>query len=161
MIIERIVQFVDYKGISKRNFYKETGLSNGFLDKNKDVRSGAVVKILQVYPEVNPLWLLLGQKPMLVERLPSTVQKIISGDNNITQVGSDNNAEYRPAVQENSVSYERTTTGVSKLEQQVVVLKTENRHLKELLKGKEEIIKNKDELLKSKEDIISLLSKEK
>ena len=31
---DRIIKYVEYKGISKNKFYKETGLSNGFLDKN-------------------------------------------------------------------------------------------------------------------------------
>ena len=64
-MIDRILQFIDYKGISKLSFYKEVGLSNGFLDKNKSIGSGKLVKILNSYPEIEPLWLLLGQGEML------------------------------------------------------------------------------------------------
>ena len=60
-MIDRILQFIDYKGISKLSFYKEVGLSNGFLDKNKSIGSEKLVKILNSYPEIEPLWLLLGQ----------------------------------------------------------------------------------------------------
>ena len=46
-MIDRILQFIDYKGISKLSFYKEVGLSNGFLDKNKSIGSEKLVKILK------------------------------------------------------------------------------------------------------------------
>ena len=64
-MIDKILQFIDYKGISKLSFYKEVGLSNGFLDKNKSIGSEKLVKILNSYPEIEPLWLLLGQGEML------------------------------------------------------------------------------------------------
>ena len=64
-MIDRILQFIDYKGISKLSFYKEVGLSNGFLDKNKSIGSEKLVRILNSYPEIEPLWLLLGQGEML------------------------------------------------------------------------------------------------
>ena len=64
-MIDRILQFIDYKGISKLSFYREVGLSNGFLDKNKSIGSEKLVKILNSYPEIEPLWLLLGQGEML------------------------------------------------------------------------------------------------
>ncbi|EKY07787.1 hypothetical protein [Capnocytophaga sp. oral taxon 380] len=64
-MVERILQFIDYKGISKLSFYREVGLSNGFLDKNKSVGTDNLVKILKSYPEIEPLWLLLGEGEML------------------------------------------------------------------------------------------------
>lgn len=68
-MIDRILQFIDYKGISKLSFYKEVGLSNGFLDKNKSIGSEKLVKILNSYPEIEPLWLLLGQGEMLKKNI--------------------------------------------------------------------------------------------
>lgn len=65
MIIERILEFIEYKGINRHKFYKETGLSNGFLDKVKDIGSSRIEKILQVYPEISPEWILLGKGKML------------------------------------------------------------------------------------------------
>ncbi len=65
MIIERILHFVDYKGLTKSKFYKETNLSNGFLDKNRDFGVSKLVNILKTYPELNPNWVLMGQKPMI------------------------------------------------------------------------------------------------
>lgn len=65
MIVSRILQIIDYKGINRRKFYIETGLSNGFLDKVKDVGASKIEHILNIYAEINPEWLLTGKGNML------------------------------------------------------------------------------------------------
>lgn len=62
---ERILQFIDYKGFSKNKFYKETGLSNGILDKKSGLTSESIEKIYSKYPEINIEWLLTGKGEML------------------------------------------------------------------------------------------------
>jgi phage repressor protein C with HTH and peptisase S24 domain len=64
MIIERLLQLIKYKGINKRKFYIETGLSNGFLDKVKDIGASKIEQILITYPDINPEWLLTGNGEM-------------------------------------------------------------------------------------------------
>lgn len=78
MIIDRIFQIIDYKGINKTNFYKEVGLSNGFLDKVKDVGASKLDLILNKYPEINPEWLLTGKGEMLKGEVRSTPAKNIN-----------------------------------------------------------------------------------
>lgn len=65
MIVDRILQIIEYKGINKSKFYKETGLSNGFLDKVKDIGVSKLEYILNSYPDINPEWLLTGNGEML------------------------------------------------------------------------------------------------
>lgn len=67
MVIDRIFQILEYKGISKNRFYKDTGLSNGFLDKVKDIGVSKIEYILNSYPEINIEWLMTGKGPMLKE----------------------------------------------------------------------------------------------
>jgi phage repressor protein C with HTH and peptisase S24 domain len=67
MIIDRILQLIKYKGINKRKFYIETGLSNGFLDKVRDIGVSKIEHILNVYPEISAEWLLLGRGNMLLK----------------------------------------------------------------------------------------------
>lgn len=62
---ERILQFIDYKGISKNKFYQETGISNGTLDKSSGLSLETVEKFYDVYPEINPEWLITGRGGML------------------------------------------------------------------------------------------------
>jgi hypothetical protein len=67
MIIDRILQLIKYKGINKRKFYIETGLSNGFLDKVRDIGVSKIEHILNVYPDISAEWLLMGRGNMLLK----------------------------------------------------------------------------------------------
>jgi hypothetical protein B2_07877 len=62
---ERILQFIEYKKLSKNKFYKITGLSNGILDKKSGLSADSLEKIYYVYPEINLHWLLTGRGDML------------------------------------------------------------------------------------------------
>lgn len=61
MIIDRILKIIELKGLNKSRFYKETGLSNGFLDKVKDVGASKIELILNTYPDINPKWMITGE----------------------------------------------------------------------------------------------------
>jgi repressor LexA len=65
MIQDRIVKYIDFKGITKYRFYKETGLSNGSLDKNGAIGSDKCEKICLQYPDLNIDWLITGRGDML------------------------------------------------------------------------------------------------
>lgn len=65
MLKERILQFIEYKGISKNKFYIETGISNGTLDKKSGLSMESVEKFYSTYKEVNPEWILTGNGEML------------------------------------------------------------------------------------------------
>ena len=64
-IIDRIKEYIEYKGISKYRFYKEAGFSNGFLDKNSSIGSDKCEQIIYQYPDIDPEWLLTGKGGML------------------------------------------------------------------------------------------------
>lgn len=64
-IKERILEFLENKDISKREFYLKTGLSNGFLDKVDNIGSDKMEKILSAYPLLNLYWLVTGEGDML------------------------------------------------------------------------------------------------
>jgi len=67
--IERIYQYIDYKGIKPLPFEKKIGLSNGYLGKqikrNADLGEGIILRIIENCPDINPLWLLTGEGEML------------------------------------------------------------------------------------------------
>ena len=65
-ITQRIKKFIDYKGITKYEFHKVNGFSNGFLDKDREIGTNKCAKILENYPEINLIWLLTGKGEMLV-----------------------------------------------------------------------------------------------
>lgn len=71
---DRILQFIDFKGISKTTFLNETNIKRGFLDKDKlsaSVSDLLIEKIISTYPEIDLLWLITGKGNMLKQGLVS------------------------------------------------------------------------------------------
>ena len=64
-IKERILQFIEYKGISKYKFYQETGITRGVLDKESGISEDNIAKFIAYSDEINLEWLLLGKGEML------------------------------------------------------------------------------------------------
>jgi hypothetical protein len=67
MVTDRILKIIELYCENKSQFYKKTGLSNGFLDKVKDIGVSKLEYILKAYPDINPEWLLTGKGSMLKE----------------------------------------------------------------------------------------------
>lgn len=61
----RILKYLAYKGISKYKFYQETGLSNGYLDKDADLNIASYEKISSCYTDLNMDWVRTGEGEML------------------------------------------------------------------------------------------------
>lgn len=81
---ERILQFIGYKGINKKQFYAETGLSNGFLDKTINPGADKLDKILTAYPELNLYWLVSGKGEMIASnKIAPNVAPIIAPNGKI------------------------------------------------------------------------------
>jgi len=68
MIRDRLTEYIANKGISKYQFYKETGLSNGFLDKKGTIGADKCEIICYVYEDINIEWLITGKGNMLKEK---------------------------------------------------------------------------------------------
>lgn len=79
---ERILQFINYKGITIQAFELSTGLSNGAVSKMGDgTRRSTLEKISNYYPELNTNWLLTGVGEMLLSN--ERVDKIITIQQNV------------------------------------------------------------------------------
>jgi len=65
---ERILYFIEYKGLSKNKFYIETGISNGVLDKLSGLSMETVEKIYSTYQDINLEWLVTGKGSMLKQK---------------------------------------------------------------------------------------------
>ena len=67
-LIHRLGEYVAQKGISFNRLAVELGLSNSYFSKmvksSGSVGSDVIEKILRMYPDLNPDWLLIGNDPM-------------------------------------------------------------------------------------------------
>lgn len=64
-IKQNIFKFIEFKGITKYQFYKNTGISRGVLDKNSGLSEDSITKVIAYYSEINPEWLVTSNGPML------------------------------------------------------------------------------------------------
>ena len=67
-IKKNILQYIEYKGISKYKFYQETGITRGVLDQNNGMSEENTARFIAQYPEVSTDWLLTGKGSMLREQ---------------------------------------------------------------------------------------------
>jgi len=67
--IDRVMQFIDYAGMSARQFDISIGASNGYtlrMKKNKaSIGSDVIENIIKTYPQLNLIWLITGEGEML------------------------------------------------------------------------------------------------
>ncbi|MDP4202457.1 MAG: hypothetical protein Q8861_07160 [Bacteroidota bacterium] len=64
-IKKNILSFIEYKGFTKYEFYKKTGISNGILSQNNGLSEENILKILNKFPELSERFLLTGEGEML------------------------------------------------------------------------------------------------
>lgn len=78
--IDRLDLYMNYKGYTDRKVNEDCGLSNGLIgkarkeskqiDRNVDLGLKAAKKIVEVYTDLNPNWLLFGEGQMLNKNIP-------------------------------------------------------------------------------------------
>jgi len=65
-ISERLLQYLEYKGITRAAFYKATGLANGYLDKKPNIGADKIERIIYAYTDISLNWLITGQGEMIL-----------------------------------------------------------------------------------------------
>lgn len=87
---DRLILFIDSKGISKNAFEKACGLSTRYVSNmRQSIQPDKIKKIALVFPELNTGWLLTGEGEML----KPDVSQSSKGDNTIQVSG--NNVDMR------------------------------------------------------------------
>lgn len=72
LVNQRLNKLIKLLGVTKKEFEKATGLSNGFIDKAGDsIRQDKVDKILLTYPNINQVWLMTGEGEVFEEQATS------------------------------------------------------------------------------------------
>ena len=70
MILERLKQYIDFKGISVAAFERSIGMANASfgksLKKQGAIGTDKLENILNIYPDISPMWLLKGEGNMIL-----------------------------------------------------------------------------------------------
>lgn len=69
-IKQRILQFIDELGVSKREFYAKTSISRGTLESNTGITEDIIARFFATYQNISPAWLLTGEGAMLISNEP-------------------------------------------------------------------------------------------
>ena len=122
MTRKRLLQFVEYKNLTRQEFYDSVGFKRGILDADKRksaVKDTDLAKILAIYPELDLYWLILGEGEML-KNVPAP----------------------EPALQESHAGADRYTASLEKqialLEKNNALQERENTYLLEKIKNLQE-----------------------
>jgi hypothetical protein len=73
--IDRLIQFIEYAGLSARQFDISIGAANGYtlrMKKNHaSIGSDVIENIIRTYPQLDVVWLLTGEGRMIKEEVKS------------------------------------------------------------------------------------------
>ena len=105
---ERMMQLIAALGMSKAEFERVCGLSNGYVNSIRNtIGSKGIAQILAQFPQVNKSWLVFGEGEMFVDNKGETIyapiNQEINGDYN-TQVAGNNNQVNSPATLDKAIS---------------------------------------------------------
>lgn len=72
-IKQRILQFAEDLGISKRTFYARIGVSRGTLEAKSGITEDVLAKFIAEFPEINIEWLITGKGDVLRSNTPNRI----------------------------------------------------------------------------------------
>ncbi|QZT38691.1 hypothetical protein K5X82_07275 [Halosquirtibacter xylanolyticus] len=76
IIKNRIIQYLDFKGVPKSDFYKMTGASNGVLSQKSGISEDNILRFLNSYRDVSVEWLITGEGDMIRNEKDSSHYKV-------------------------------------------------------------------------------------
>jgi hypothetical protein len=87
-IIDRIFEYINYKGVKIAEFERQNALSNGYLRKMKqrsaDIGETIIVSILENCPDISVEWFILGSGSML--KANNMVETPLESDNTTIKI---------------------------------------------------------------------------
>lgn len=142
VIKERIIQYLDYKDISKYKFYQETGITNGILSQNNGISEENLLKFLSYYRDISANWLLTGEGSMIKSEKSHQIMDNISA------------ADLEPAHYHNPTPGEMITRHDADLE----ALRSKIEMLERIIVSKDETIRALQERIASQRHFLDMLS---
>lgn len=91
--IDRFYEYLAEKSLKPTAIEKNIGLSNGYLSAQKkrgaDIGEGMMLKIIDYFRDISPLWLLTGEGPMLRNSKTSEETTMNHGTEKVQSTSSD------------------------------------------------------------------------
>lgn len=126
--IDRFYEYLAEKGLKPTTVEKEIGLSNGYLSAQKkrsaDMGEGMMLKVIDYFRDINPMWLLTGEGPML-----RTEQRIQASQLEIQSVSPTDESIIYKMYKEKDLEVKDLMETIGSLKEQIRQLKRENERL--------------------------------
>ena len=87
-IKRNILRYLESKGISQYQCYKDTGITRGVLGQSTGISEDNLIKILDHYRDDSIEWLITGDGDMLLDESATRTTQHVTGNNN-TVAGRD------------------------------------------------------------------------
>lgn len=158
-IVDRIKEFITHKRLSMSAFNEKIGAGKGYIEKQiqrKGSIGGDVLeKIVHVFPEINPVWLLTGEGEMLrpVDDTKSAAQSSTHLD--IVEKGNPKGNLIGNLTEEKCAHLQEL---IQEKERVIKALQGEIEALKQSLKDKELLLQEKNEKIARLESEFAELS---
>lgn len=176
-IKKNIFYFIDYKGITKEEFYNKTGISSSNfkgINRKSEIGGDKLIKILTIYPEINAEWLITGKGSMLKKTGDISIQGNNNGIANTgiiagsPMVGDGQNISDSNITIEGNVSYPAKETNTSDIKDLLSSYNTDKgveidrlqAVYDTILESKDAIILEKNNTIKKLEDQIQNLKEQ-
>ena len=92
---ERLIAFINYKGLKMKDFERMCGLSSGYVTSmRKSLGVEKLNNVLIAFPELSREWLLYGEGEML----KAHINQHANGDNNTQVAGYGNSVNFSSAL---------------------------------------------------------------
>lgn len=170
----RLAYYLNSKGISPAEFYRQTGITRGLLDKDKldtGVNDTVLAQIIGVYEEVSLTWLITGNGEMTIKGENVIVgdkntQTIASGEmhsNKATSTGSGHivyigkDADFEKIIKEDAIELTQKGTLSAEAQQRYIALQIEYAAIKAESGQKDALIDELRNSNKSKDSTIEIL----
>jgi transcriptional regulator with XRE-family HTH domain len=92
-IIGRLKEFLDKRGDTMASLVRELGVSRSYFSTTRragaELGSDKIVRILQLYPDLSPEWLLLGNGLMIKNASLSNLNELLERDKKLREVQQD------------------------------------------------------------------------
>lgn len=146
MIVDRLKQYIDTKGIPIATFERSVGMSNASFGKslkNKGaIGTDKLENILSIYPDISPSWLLTGEGSMLRSTSPKAdapkVEASVQTKTGKTKAsasapGTADSAFFMGYLDKKDAMIEQKSQEIASLTGKVARLEAENAFLREQL----------------------------
>lgn len=81
-IKRNILRYLESRGISQYQCYKDTGITRGVLGQSTGISEDNLIKFLDHYRDVSIEWLITGEGDMLLDESATRTTQHVTGNNN-------------------------------------------------------------------------------